>query len=170
MNLKLISMNLVSGPERARGGDALTVGVDVSFGYEGTIYRSVGFGIIKIEDDNGLKTALVEAVAQAASIVEATYNGVEIKGPAVPVEALKAVAKIASSAAIANAKLKGNKQTAEELEQPSDDTQQKQLDQVCNELGIQPINVIGLEKGMSLALFKALEGLLTEAKPNPDGD
>lgn len=169
MNLQLKSTTLVSGPERVRSGKEIFLGVEATFTLEGQTFKSIGFAIVEDETAAGMKAAITAATKQAEEIICAGYDPFD-SPKIVPATAMVEVAKMASVAAASNAKLKGNTSLAESLEKPADDVQQKQIDQVCGELGITPINVIGLENGSALCMLKALESLLHQAKVNPDGD
>jgi hypothetical protein len=170
MNLQLQSIDSVSGPERARGGKELLLGLRASFTVEGRTIRAIGFGIVREETAAGMKAAVQEAVKQAEEIAAESYDPFDFTAPTVPLSAMKATAKIANTVAVSNAKLKGNEELAATLEKPADEVQQRQLDQVCQELGIASIDVMGLENGSAMCMLKALEALLHEAKANPDGD
>lgn len=170
MNLQLQSIDSVSGPERARGGKELFIAVKATFKLEDRIIRSAGFAVVREESAAGMKAAIQEAVKQAEEIAAESYDPFDFTAASVPVTAMKATAKIANTVAVSNAKLKGNEELAATLAGPADEVQQKQLNQVCQELGITAIDIMGLENGSAMCMLKALEALLHEAKANPDGN
>lgn len=158
MNMRLVSSVLAHPIERIRGG-MIALTLECVFESEGAEVTTFGFALVDKEGE--LEKAAEEALTHATDRAQKLLEQYASNTNGLLFDALAATADEVVIPAMERKKAAGGltQEQFEKLEAPTDDTKQRELDQLCETLGIPKVDTAAKEWPMkaTIAVIAALK-------------